>query len=170
MKFLKQSELEHAQKLTQSNMAAAKLLNLSFNTYKKYAKMYYNEQGISLYEAHKNQFSVGIKRVPSMRNKSWAPLEDILQNKYPGYPLQVLKLRLIKSGLIKEECAICGFEEKRLKDYKSPLLLTFKDGNSSNFSLTNLELLCYNHYFLVIGNIIRNKNDFKKYYGDDTTK
>lgn len=170
MKFITQSEIERAQRLTQSNLSAAKFLDLSFNTYKKYAKMYYNDKGISLYDAHKNQFSIGIKRVPSMKNKNWASLEDVLQNKYPGYQLQVLKLRLIKAGLIKEQCAVCGFEEKRLKDYKSPLLLSFKDGNNLNYSLDNLELLCYNHYFLMIGNIVRSKKDFKKYYGDGNDK
>ena len=36
----------------------------------------------------------------------------------------------------------------KIKDYKIPLLLNFKDGNKNNFLLDNLELLCYNDYFL----------------------
>jgi len=31
-----------------------------------------------------------------------------------------------------------------------PLLLNFKDGYKNNYLLDNLELLCYNHYFLLV--------------------
>ena len=42
-----------------------------------------------------------------------------------------------------------------------PLLLHFKDKNSNNYSLDNIQLLCYNHYFLTVGDIF-NKNDVKQ--------
>ena len=42
-----------------------------------------------------------------------------------------------------------------------PLLLHFKDNNSNNYSLDNIQLLCYNHYFLTVGDIF-NKNDVKQ--------
>ena len=38
-------------------------------------------------------------------------------------------------------------------DYKVPLILNFKDGNAKNWKLENLEMLCYNCYFLNIGNV-----------------
>jgi hypothetical protein len=38
-----------------------------------------------------------------------------------------------------------------------PLVLNFKDGNKKNWTLENLELLCYNHYFLYVGNIFTDK-------------
>ena len=39
-----------------------------------------------------------------------------------------------------------------------PLLLHFKDNNSNNYSLDNVQLLCYNHYFLTVGDIFNSKD------------
>ena len=55
--------------------------------------------------------------------------------------------------MIKEECNCCEFNERRVLDYKVPLILNFKDGNKKNWKLENLEALCYNCYFLNIGNV-----------------
>ena len=52
---------------------------------------------------------------------------------------------------------MCGFEERRVLDYKMPLLLNFKDDNKKNYKLDNIELLCYNHYFLNVGDIFTDK-------------
>jgi len=40
-----------------------------------------------------------------------------------------------------------------------PLLLHFKDNNKSNYSRENTELLCYNHYFLSVGDIFTGKDE-----------
>ena len=32
-----------------------------------------------------------------------------------------------------EECSVCKFHERRVSDYKMPLLLNFKDGNKKNY-------------------------------------
>jgi hypothetical protein len=58
---------------------------------------------------------------------------------------------------MKEECYSCGFNEHRLLDYKMPLLMHFKDGNKQHYRLDNLEMLCYNCYFLQIGDIFSDK-------------
>jgi len=42
-------------------------------------------------------------------------------------------------------------------DYKIPLLLNFKDKNKKNYRKENIELLCYNHYFLQVGDIFTDK-------------
>jgi len=34
-----------------------------------------------------------------------------------------------------------------------PLIINFFDGNAKNWKLENLELLCYNCYFLNVGNV-----------------
>ena len=68
-----------------------------------------------------------------------------------------LKYRLITEGYLLEECASCGFHERRVLDYKMPLLLHFKDGNKKNYRKENTELLCYNHFFLTVGDIFSNK-------------
>ena len=38
-----------------------------------------------------------------------------------------------------------------------PLILHFKDKNKQHYRLDNLEMLCYNYYFLSVGNIFTNK-------------
>ena len=52
---------------------------------------------------------------------------------------------------------MCQFKERRVLDYKMPLLLHFKDGNKKNYRKENIELLCYNHYFLTVGDIFTEK-------------
>ena len=60
---------------------------------------------------------------------------------------------MIWENRIAEECHNCGFCERRVTDYKIPLLLSFKDNNKRNYLLDNLELLCYNCYYLLIGDV-----------------
>jgi hypothetical protein len=64
-----------------------------------------------------------------------------------------IKNRLIYENKIAEDCSNCGFCERRVTDYKIPLLLNFKDNNKRNYHLDNLELLCYNCYYLLIGDV-----------------
>jgi hypothetical protein len=64
-----------------------------------------------------------------------------------------VKKRLFEEGYLKEECALCGFNERRVSDYKIPLLLNFKDHNTKNYRLDNLQVLCYNHYFLTVADV-----------------
>jgi hypothetical protein len=68
-----------------------------------------------------------------------------------------LKYRLITEGHLMEDCSVCGFHERRVSDYKIPLLLNFKDNNKNNYRKENIELLCYNHYFLQVGDIFTDK-------------
>jgi hypothetical protein len=62
-----------------------------------------------------------------------------------------LKNRLIARKKLVEQCASCGFNERRITDKKVPLMLTFLDGNHSNYNLSNLALYCYNCMFLTTG-------------------
>jgi 5-methylcytosine-specific restriction endonuclease McrA len=80
---------------------------------------------------------------------------DILEGRVDvsNYDPKEIKDRLIHESLIAEECCKCGFHERRVVDYKVPLILNFQDGNKRNWILDNLELLCYNCYFLNIGNV-----------------
>ena len=70
-----------------------------------------------------------------------------------------LKYALIEQGHMVEECTICKFNERRVLDYRIPLLLHFKDKNSNNYSLDNVQLLCYNHYFLTVGDVFNAKEE-----------
>ena len=136
--------IEESQKHSKSNMEAARWLEVNYNTYKKWAKYY------GLFEQHKNQSGVGVKRT---RINTKYKLDDIINGKYPDYPKYQLKKRLIDSGYMEEECSICSWNEKRITDDKVPLILAFKDGDRGNHVMENLEIVCYNCYHNVYGNL-----------------
>lgn len=143
-----------AQANTKSNFAAARYLHVSYQHYKRYAKMY------NLFESHKNQSGKGIPKFLKGSSKDPALL-DIIEGRVSAshFSPQKIKYRLIEEGYLLEECSVCKFNERRVLDYKMPLLLHFKDGNKSNYSSNNTQLLCYNHYFLLVGDVFTNKDE-----------
>jgi|TARA_R100000742_G_C4279384_1_gene103791 hypothetical protein len=142
-----------AQANTKSNLAASRYLHVSYQHYKRYAKMY------NLFESHKNQSGKGIPKFLKGSGKEPALL-DIIEGRISSahFSPAKIKYRLIEEGYLSEECSMCGFKERRVLDYKMPLLLHFKDNNKSNYSRDNIELLCYNHYFLTVGDIFTEKD------------
>jgi len=152
-KFLSKEQIVAAQGKTLSNMAAARYLHVSYQHYKKYAKMY------ELFESHKNQQGKGIPKF--LRGPKKMPhMLEIIEGRIAASSFNPNKLKyaLIEQGYLLEECNVCKFNEKRVLDYKTPLLLHFKDKNSNNYSLDNVQLLCYNHYFLQVGDIFNKPN------------
>ena len=144
---------------TKSNRAAARYLSVSFVHYKKYAKVYTDEEtGVSLYQKHMNQSGSGIPKF--LIGKSGEPsLKEIIEgNASPhSFTPQKIKNKLITEGYLLEKCNRCTFEERRVLDYKMPLILHFRDSNKKNYRVENLELLCYNCYFLTVGDVFDNK-------------
>ena len=144
---------------TKSNRAAARYLSVSFVHYKKWAKLYKDEaSGLTLWEKHKNQSGTGIPKF--LTGKSNEPaLIDIIEGRATpsSFTPQKVKTRLILEGYLLEECGHCHMTERRVLDYKMPLLLNFKDKNKHNYRLDNLELLCYNCYFLTVGDVFDNR-------------
>jgi hypothetical protein len=142
-----------AQANTKSNFAAARYLHVSYQHYKRYAKMY------GIFESHKNQAGKGIPKFLKGKGKEPALL-DIIEGRISAahFSPDKIKYRLIEEGYLLEECSMCGFKERRVLDYKMPLLLHFKDNNKSNYSRENIELLCYNHYFLTVGDVFTEKD------------
>jgi hypothetical protein len=142
-----------AQANTKSNFAAARYLHVSYQHYKRYAKMY------GVFESHKNQAGKGIPKFLKGKGKEPALL-DIIEGRISSahFSPAKIKYRLIEEGYLLEECSMCGFKERRVLDYKMPLLLHFKDNNKSNYSRENIELLCYNHYFLTVGDVFTEKD------------
>jgi hypothetical protein len=142
-----------AQAKTKSNMAASRYLHVSYQHYKRYAKLY------GLFENHKNQSGKGIPKFLKSKGKEPALL-DIIEGRVSAasFSPAKIKYRLIEAGYLLEQCSMCGFQERRVLDYKMPLLLHFKDNNKSNYSKENIELLCYNHYFLTVGDIFTEKD------------
>lgn len=142
-----------AQANTKSNFAAARYLHVSYQHYKRYAKLY------GIFEQHKNQSGKGIPKFLKGKGKEPALL-DIIEGRVSAahFTPAKIKYRLIEAGYLLEQCSMCGFQERRVLDYKMPLLLHFKDNNKSNYSKENIELLCYNHYFLTVGDIFTEKD------------
>jgi hypothetical protein len=157
-KPLLKSDIERAMAMTKSNRSAARYLHVSYIHYKKYAKNFTDDSGVTLFDKHKNQSGKGISKFLSNKGKEPA-LMDIIEGRVPidSYTPEKLKNRLIQESYLQECCSKCQFNERRVLDYKVPLILNFKDGNKKNWTLENLELLCYNHYFLYVGNIFTTK-------------
>lgn len=140
---LLKSQIEEAQRNTNSNRQAAMWLGVSYERYRKYAKIY------NLFDRHANPLGLGTKKGFGSR-PSTVPLRDVFANKHPKYSMIRLKYRMIARDMLDEECGICGFKERRVTDNKSPLMLTFKN-QIGDFTKTNLHLLCYNCMFLTTG-------------------
>ena len=139
-KPIPKGKIEWAINSTQSIRAAAQFLGVAYNTFKKYAKKY------DLFEQNKNQAGVG---VTTKGNTGWGlKIQDIFDGKHPNYPHWKLQERVIRDGYIKQECSNCGYSDCRDKDLRGPFLICFFDGDSSNHSLDNLHLLCYNCFFI----------------------
>lgn len=157
-KLLTEQQIKQAMKHTKSNRAAARYLNVSFPTYALYAKMYLDQEtGKTLHELHSNQFGKGI---PKLQRSAKEPrMEELLRAgmSVESYSVEKLKARLLYEGYLAPECGKCGFHEARVLDYKVPLILSFKDGNRSNWLVENLEMLCYNCYFLYVGDLFTKK-------------
>ena len=152
-KPLSKEQILAAQAKTKSNMAAARYLHVSYQHYKKWAKLY------KLFDNHKNQSGKGIPKF--LRGPKKMPhMLEIIEGRIAAssFDPNKLKYALIEQGYLSEECAVCAFKERRVLDYKMPLLLHFQDGNSNNYSLDNVQLLCYNHYFLNVGDVFNEKD------------
>lgn len=143
---LLESEIKEAQNRALSAMEAARILNVSYNTYKKYAELY------GIFDDLKNQIGIGIPK-GFANNIMVAKLDDILAGKHPSYPVWKLKNRLISEGYLLEKCNNCGFEERRVTDGKVPLVLDFIDDDRTNYTYDNLRFLCFNCAYLIRGNL-----------------
>jgi hypothetical protein len=111
---------------TKSMTAAAKLLNVKYDTFKKFAKKY------NLFNT--NEPGVGIKK--SVKYKT---PDDVFQDKYE-IPTGVLKSWLLDERDWKcEECEISEWRNKPL-----PLEIDHCDGVRTNNLRNNLKILCPN--------------------------
>lgn len=158
-KYFTKADIEYAHKRTRSNHAAARLLGCSYQHYRKYSKLYIDEEsGLTLHELHKNQSGKGIPKFISNRGKD-PDIKALLRGELPleHYSPAKIRDRLITEGLIEDCCNNCKFRERRVLDNKVPLLMHFKDNNKKNWMLKNIQLLCYNCYFLYVGNIFDDK-------------
>ena len=141
-KPLLESEVREALDRAPSAKKAARLLGVSYPTFKKYTKLY----GIHQTKGWPPKKGQGA-RGPIDPKKGRFPIHDILDGKHPDFPIHRLKDKLIRSGTKKAECEQCGYGERRITDGKIPLLLNFEDGDKTNHKIENLKILCYNCTF-----------------------
>ena len=150
-KVLTKNMILRAQENTKSAAEASRWLEVSYNTYKKWAQYY------KIFEQHKNQEGVGIK-------KGWASYKVSLEEIFKGrslpkrYSLSTLKNRLIEEGYALEECSNCGYNEVNMVTGRVCLSLDFIDGNKENKQLDNIRLLCPNCYLSFNGSFSKSKS------------
>ena len=121
---------------TTSMKRAAQLLDISYNTFKKYAKQYEVFQPAP---------------APGRYREAGKPVElsDILSGKNPDYSSTKLLKRLLREGYLEECCGNCGYDEYRASDMSKPLMLDYLDDDQTNKELANLRVLCYNCYYIL---------------------
>jgi hypothetical protein len=156
---LQPEELMHVIRVGSSLAEMAKLIGVSRPTFYTYLKMYSDENGvpftdIALKYASENLKKKKMENAQTKKRFIKTSMTSILLGKHPTYNRKTLQRRLIDEGVFEEKCALCGFEERRVLDYKVPLILIFKDGNKQNHVKDNMEFCCYNCFFL-------NYNDLK---------
>jgi hypothetical protein len=166
-KPLTKEQVQLAMRMTKSNKAAARYLNVSYIHYKMWAKRYYEfEGGRSLFEIHKNQAGKGIPKflAGNPEKKSQWDVLDVIEGRIAAvhFRPEDIKKKMLDEGYLKEECALCGFNDRRVSHYKMPLILNFKDNNPNHYNLGNIRFLCYNCHFLFQGDIF-NKQDIIKF-------
>jgi len=146
---------------TKSNKEAARFLNVSFNTYKKYAKEYIDDEtGKTLFELHYNPNNVKKdKNTDGVVYTSYKKLslDNILVKHQNKLPISDFKLRdmLIDNNYKVDRCDSCGFDTPRITDNRVPLLLTYLDSDKTNKEIDNIQFLCANCYYLYIGDIVK---------------
>ena len=101
-KPLLESEIKDIQQKARSAAEAARMLGVSYNTYKKYAKEY------GVFEDLKNPHGIGIRKGTNPGTLAHS-LDDILKGMFPDYPVWKLKKRLLSNGYMLEKCNACGF-------------------------------------------------------------
>jgi hypothetical protein len=150
-----ESQIKAAQAVSRSAFEAARTLGVSYNTYKKYAKLY------GILEDLKNPYGIGIERAKRIKNKKYH-IDDLIAGKHLKYPLFKFKNKLFDSGYLPKVCSSCGFSEERVTDGKMPMLIDFLDRNLNNRKLENIRALCYNCFFLLIG-----ERNVKNWYAEN---
>ena len=153
---LLESEIREAQDHCKTANGCSKYLNVGYNTYAKWAKKYgifktafTKREGGSVWDWEKGKYK----------------LSEILEGKFPDFPVFRLKDLVIRSGIKMAKCEKCGRSDRREKDRKMPLLLNFIDGNNKNQKPENLIMLCYSCSFVEDNTYIKLKN--ARFYFDD---
>lgn len=148
--LLTEEQIRDAMRNSRSNKEAARWLDVQYKTYKKYASMYIDtETGKSLFDIHYNRDGVGVRKGYGSKILKKEIDEWLTENqKATEKRVAMLKEALIRDGRLGYECSACSYAEKRLTDMKSPILLSFANGNKTDWRIENLKWMCYNCAFI----------------------
>ena len=130
MKQIDEKEFREVCNQSQSMAQASIKLGLHFNTFKKYAKKF------DCYKV--NPSGKGMKK----NNPPRVILDEILRGEHPHFQTFKLKKRLLREGIVKNECSLCGISE--WNGLPINIELDHIDGNRTNHKLENLRMLCPN--------------------------
>lgn len=160
---LTKEDILFAMSKTTSNKQAARFLGVDYVSYKKYALLFKDDLGRTLYDIHKNPTGKGIPKGPKVKRIRKFDIYEILEGTLSpvDVPREEIIRKLIDADLLRECCSECGYQEKRIFDQKPPLILHHKDGNRFNYGVKNIKYYCYNCYFLYVEDLL-NKNSMKQ--------
>lgn len=142
---LTEKEVRYVIEHTASNLEAAEFLRIRPDTWKKYASLYFDEEtGKSLYKLH----AAHTKKRHRSRNMDNAELiQQILDGQQPVIRYREFKRDLFRNAIFEEKCMWCDYQERRVIDFTSPILIVFRDGNWKNGQYDNIAMICFNCYF-----------------------
>ena len=135
-KYITEHDIRVAQSIASCASDAARKLNVDYLTYKKWCK----RMGIP----HLVPLSHNRPKIVIDPNSGPRPIEKIINGEFPTYSYHLIKPKLIRAGIKEDKCDICGYTEKRITDNKTPIIITFRDGNRTNHLLSNIQFMCYN--------------------------
>jgi len=136
----------------------ARYLSIKYTTFRRHAMKYqYPGTDMSYFEYVKSTRNDSAKK--TARNfyrpgglvvpKKVFTEEQIINGDYTLVTPVKIRQYLVRFGYLADCCHHCGYNEKRFTDGLSPIVLNFKDGNILNKRLDNVELLCYNCFFML---------------------
>ena len=113
-KFLRKEQIVAAQGKTLSNISAARYLHVSYQHYKKYAKMY------NLFDDHKNQAGKGIPKY--LRGPKKMPhMKEIIEGRIAASSFNPNKLKyayiLTPKGVAAKTKITLNFMKRKMKEY-----------------------------------------------------
>jgi hypothetical protein len=160
-----------------SNRDGCRYLNVSFPRWKKYAKLYINK------DLNKSYFQILLdksnkrkgERVKILRQvhrkKKWDEwyvkniIEKLNNNNLDVkiYTQKRLKEFLVDNEILAHRCACCGYSEKNIVSGRVPLLIDHINNDWNDFTIINLQLLCLNCFYQLVGppmNYYRSQKDY----------
>jgi hypothetical protein len=120
---------------------AAEYINLSYQTFRKYAKLY------DLWTPLPS--SAGVRKRNSTKVSPY-DLKKILSGENPSpFRETVLLKKAFKEAYLEQKCSECGYDCSTILHKTPPLVIDFLDKDHNNTKIDNLRVLCLNCIYLL---------------------